>query len=126
MDNTMRKNNNIQVIMNAIIKQEYEENNDIFNSEDSFFEFYSAQQILKEFDLTFDELYRGITGSSLDGGCDSLYIFINGELITEDTNLKILIHFQKIQLTNGKQYVQIYSILIILLIHLKVDIHKIY
>ncbi len=105
----MRKNNNIQVIMNAIIKQEYEENNDIFNSEDSFFEFYSAQQILKEFDLTFDELYRGITGSSLDGGCDSLYIFINGELITEDTDIDkykkdIKISFYIIQSKNTNSF----------------------
>lgn len=82
----MKKASNIQVLVNELIKQEFAEHADAFESEDKFFEFYAAQQILKEFDLSFDELETGITGSSHDGGCDGIYLFINGDLISEDSD----------------------------------------
>jgi len=53
-------------------------------SESNFFEVFSAEQVLKDYDLSYEELRSGIVGNGNDGGIDSLYLFVNGELVTED------------------------------------------
>lgn len=85
----MQKRTNNQVLITEIIKQEFEEN-ETFDKENEFFEFYGASQVLKEFDLSYEEISDGIAGASLDGGCDCLYLLINGILIKEDSNLNDL------------------------------------
>lgn len=50
-----------------------------------FFELYTAEQILKDYDLSYQEIESGIVGNSGDGGIDSAYVFLNGELVQEDT-----------------------------------------
>ena len=80
----MSKNN--QILLDAIINQEMEDlGEDIPLSE--FFEFYSALQVLKENELSYDEINAGISGKSHDGGVDSIYLFVNGEIIKEDESL---------------------------------------
>ncbi|GAB3803043.1 hypothetical protein GCM10028819_32330 [Spirosoma humi] len=59
-------------------------------TEAKFFEFYCALQILKDYDLSYDEIISGVIGSGNDGGIDSLHIFLNGELIQEDTVVESL------------------------------------
>jgi hypothetical protein len=54
---------------------------------DKYFELFSANQILKDFDLSYDEIQSGIVDGSHDGGIDSAYVFVNGELLTEDFDL---------------------------------------
>lgn len=49
-----------------------------------FFEYFSSSQILKDYDLSDDEIENGIVGSSGDGGCDSIYIFLNKNLVLPD------------------------------------------
>lgn len=53
-----------------------------------FFEFYALSQALKEYDLSYDEIESGITGDTHDGGADAVYLFVNGDLVKEDANLK--------------------------------------
>lgn len=53
-------------------------------SEQDYFEVFCAEQILKDFDLTYDEIQAGIVDGEHDGGIDSAYAFVNGELICED------------------------------------------
>ena len=53
-----------------------------------FFEFYSSSQILKGYELSYDEIQSGLVGESLDGGADSIYLFINGDLVKEDEDPK--------------------------------------
>ncbi|WP_080871954.1 AIPR family protein [Oceanobacillus timonensis] len=53
-----------------------------------YFEVFSASLILKTFDLSDEELEKGIVGSGNDGGCDGLYLFVNEELIFDDTPLE--------------------------------------
>lgn len=77
---------NEQILIDQIINQEYSSNGSYKNI-NSFFELYSASQILKNHDLSYDEIESGICGDTLDGGVDSLYLFINGELIEEDTDI---------------------------------------
>ena len=81
----MSRNN--QILLEEIVKQElnnFEE--DIKLSE--FFEFYSALQVLKDSELSYDEIFSGIAGKSHDGGVDSIYLFVNRDLIKEDEDIK--------------------------------------
>lgn len=85
-ENTMAKLTNNQILLDEIIKQEFCENNQ-YDKIDDFFEFFTATQVLKEYDLSYEEIENGLTGSGLDGGCDGIYIFINGDLIKEDNSI---------------------------------------
>ena len=49
-----------------------------------YFELFCAEQILKNFDLTYDDLKTGVVDGEHDGGVDSVYGFVNGELVHED------------------------------------------
>lgn len=53
-------------------------------SEQDYFEVFCAEQILKDFDLSYDEIENGIVDGEHDGGADSVYAFVNGELVYED------------------------------------------
>ena len=53
---------------------------------DKYFEVFTSEQILKDFDLSYDELVSGIISGSGDGGIDSFYVIINGELLQEDSD----------------------------------------
>lgn len=55
-------------------------------TEDEFFNLFSSEQILKDFELSYDELKDGIVEGGNDGGIDAIYTFINGELLEEDTD----------------------------------------
>lgn len=84
---TMGKNlTNNQILLNEIIHQEHQENPQ-FVREDDFFEFFAAQQVLKDYDLSFEEIEQGLTGTSLDGGCDGIYVFVNGDVINEEDDV---------------------------------------
>ena len=50
----------------------------------AFFEMYVAEQVLKDFDLSDDELETGLIGSGQDGGIDGIYTLANGDLVLED------------------------------------------
>lgn len=79
---------NDQIILEQIIKQKSAESEGELTPSD-YFEIYSASEILKNYDITYDDIQYGNVGSSADGGIDSLFIFINGELIKEDTDINI-------------------------------------
>lgn len=58
-------------------------------TEAGFFEIFTAEQILKDHDLSYDELAAGIVGSGGDGGVDGLFVFVNGELVHDDTDFSL-------------------------------------
>lgn len=74
---------NTQILLENLIEQEFR-NNDNYSSISDYFEFFSASQILKNQGLSDDEVDNGIVGKGLDGGCDSIYLFLNNLLITPD------------------------------------------
>ena len=81
----MSKNN--QILLDEIVKQEHEN----FAQEisiNSFFEFFACSQILKSAELSYDEIEGGLSGKSHDGGADAIYLFVNGDLIKGDENIK--------------------------------------
>lgn len=91
---------NEQILLNEILKQEAEEFAEAL-SDSEFFEFYSSIQILKEFELGYDEVRASMAGASHDGGADSLYLLVNGDLIKaakltclRDTRDALIIEFK--------------------------------
>jgi AIPR protein len=54
---------------------------------DEFFELFVAEQVLKDMDLSYEELESGLVAGGNDGGIDGLYVFVNGELVQEDSDL---------------------------------------
>ena len=74
---------NDRTILNEILEQYRNE----LSSQDSasdFFEYFSAEQTLKEFDLSYDEIDSGLVGDGGDGGVDALYVLVNGQLVKEE------------------------------------------
>src|SRR6185312_10240882 len=53
--------------------------------ESDAFEVYSIEQILKDGDLSDDEINSGRLGGGDDGGVDGMYLFINRVLILDET-----------------------------------------
>lgn len=74
---------NTQLLMKQCVAQEYEEASS-FESEAAYFEYFAAAQILKDYDLSDDEIESGLVGAGNDGGCDGIYIFLNENLILPD------------------------------------------
>ena len=74
-----------QIILDGVLKQRQSEM-DPDADPDTFFEFFTAQQILKDFDLSYDEIESGLVGAGRDGGIDSIYLFVNGDLVREDSD----------------------------------------
>lgn len=74
---------NAQILLENLIEQEFKDN-DSYGSIADYFEFFTASQILKNQGLSDDEVENGIVGKGLDGGCDSIYLFLNNLLITPD------------------------------------------
>jgi len=82
----MASKTNDQILLEQIIREKSEESEGELSASD-YFEIYSTSEILKNYDMTYDDIIYGNVGSSADGGIDSLFIFINGELIKEDTDI---------------------------------------
>ncbi len=74
---------NNQILISEIIKRDSSENPQ-YKNEDSFFEFFASQQVLKKYDLSDEEIEQHLTGSGNDGGCDGIFFFADGELVHED------------------------------------------
>src|SRR5262245_46065910 len=53
-------------------------------SKSNFFEMYVVEQLLKDADLSDEEIESGLVGDGGDGGIDGIYIFANGDLVRED------------------------------------------
>lgn len=53
------------------------------NQRDEAFEYLAFEQVLKDYDLSRDELESGIVDGGQDGGIDGLYLFVNGNLLQD-------------------------------------------
>lgn len=74
---------NNQILLKECIKQEFTDSAG-YKDINSYFEHFAALQVLKNFNLSDEEIDNGNSGGGNDGGCDNLYIFLNDELITFD------------------------------------------
>src|SRR5688572_6523675 len=50
---------------------------------DEAFEYLAFEQVLKDFDLSTDELLSGAIDGRQDGGIDGFYIVVNGHLLQD-------------------------------------------
>lgn len=82
----MSNKTNDQIILDQIIQERIAESDLDFTPQE-YFEIYTASEIIKDHDLTYDDILYGIVGSGGDGGVDSMFTFLNGEQIKEDTNI---------------------------------------
>src|SRR4051794_21269472 len=55
-------------------------------TEDKAFEIYVTNQILKDYDLSDEDIDFGAFGAGDDGGIDAVHLFINGILMRDETN----------------------------------------
>lgn len=56
-------------------------------SDSNYFEIFVTEQVLKNYELSDDEIDAGITGGGNDGGIDGWFTFVGGQLLFEDTDL---------------------------------------
>lgn len=81
---------NDKIILEQIIEQAHKERASS-SSENDFFEIFVAEQVLKDYDLDYDEIESGLIGGGGDGGIDSMYVLVNGDIALDDfdfTSLK--------------------------------------
>lgn len=67
------------ILLNTILRQQKTDD----SSQSDLFELFTFEQLLKNFDLSSDEIKSGKTGGGDDGGIDGFFIFLNDNLILE-------------------------------------------
>lgn len=70
------------VIIDHIIKERVEQRIPSMDKGEVY-EYLANEQILKDFDLSKEEIMSGIIDGKDDGGIDSFYIFVNGNLLSD-------------------------------------------
>jgi len=53
----------------------------------NIFEYYCTEQFLRSYDLSDSQLKSGLVGGGKDGGVNSLFMFVNGELVDAESEL---------------------------------------
>lgn len=81
--------NNDQIILDQILEQQRAQRAPSA-SKSNFFETFVVEQVLKDADLSDDEIESGLVGDGGDGGIDGVFIFANGELVQEDFDVSTL------------------------------------
>lgn len=77
---------NNQIVLQTLIEQNREELSPEL-SVDDYFRLFVTEQIMKDRELSYDEIEEGIVDNGGDGGIDSIYTFVNQELVQRDTEL---------------------------------------
>lgn len=81
-----KSRNNQQVLLAGAIEQLRSQRASDMSAAD-YFEVFVAEQLLKDYDLSDDQIGAGLVGGGDDGGIDGFYTFVNDELVMEDTDL---------------------------------------
>jgi hypothetical protein len=77
---------NDQIILDQVLEQQ-RQTLAVGHSPTAYFEVFAAEQVLKDYDLSYGEIESGIVSGGGDGGIDAIHSFVNGELIQEDTDV---------------------------------------
>jgi hypothetical protein len=59
---------------------------------DEFFEVFTVDQLLKDFDLTYEDISAGLFDGSNDGGIDWAYLLVNGAVVNMDEDFVLPSH----------------------------------
>lgn len=77
--------NNDGIILNSIIQRKRQEWANTL-SQDEYFEIFAFDQVLKDYDLSYDELLSNQVDGKDDGGIDGFFNFLNKEILNEDVD----------------------------------------
>jgi len=81
---------NDTILLNKIIEDEKKKRDEKNTMQDSvFFEVFVSDQILKYYDLSYDELLDGRVGGGNDGGIDNFFIFLNDSYTSDIEDVDI-------------------------------------
>jgi AIPR protein len=80
---------NDRIILDTILEQKRQELAPSLSAS-KFFEIFTAGEVLKDYDLSYEEIESGIVGDGGDGGVDAIFLFANGELVQDDTDTSSL------------------------------------
>lgn len=80
---------NDQIILDQVLNQQ-RQNIAPTLDQATYFGMFTAEQVLKDYDLSYDEIESGIVDGGGDGGIDGFYAFANGELLQEDSDVSEL------------------------------------
>lgn len=72
-----------QIALKEYLNQEFKEVKEYAN-QNEFFEFFCSKLILKNLDLSDEEIEKGLIGGANDGGCDAIYVLLDNSYLTED------------------------------------------
>ena len=78
--------NNTRVLLDQFLEQQKSERTTPL-PDDTAFELFVCEQVLKDSELSVDELSSGIVGGGNDGGIDGVYAFVNEQLIADDSEI---------------------------------------
>jgi hypothetical protein len=78
--------NNEQVLLDQVLKDRQAERSTPIADEKAF-ELFACEQALRSHELSPDEIAEGVVGGSNDGGLDGVYVFLNGALLNEDSEV---------------------------------------
>jgi len=70
------------VLIDAIVDERLREGYPS-NQRDEAFEFLAFEQVLKDFDLSREEIEAGWVDGRDDGGIDGFFVFVNGHLLQD-------------------------------------------
>ena len=51
------------------------------------FELFAAETVLKDYNLSDQDLLAGVVGASKDGGCDAFFFLVGGKYVRDDTQI---------------------------------------
>jgi len=77
---------NDRVLLNQVLQQRQNEREAPI-PEYLAFEIFACEQALKECDLSSDEIMSGVVGGGNDGGLDGIYVLLNRDLLSEDSEV---------------------------------------
>lgn len=77
--------NNDRVLLDAAF-DEWRSGLDAAVSEDRAFEIFACTQVLRDFDLSADEIERGVIGGHNDAAIDGAFVFLGDSLLAEDSD----------------------------------------
>ncbi len=72
--------------LDAVLRESHNERAPDLDDSD-YFELFAAEQVLKDYQLTDDEIESGLVGGFDEGGIDAIYFLVNRQLVTEDTEI---------------------------------------
>lgn len=74
---------NDKILLDSMLNQ-LQSSTAVSLTESEYFELFTAEQVIKDYDLSYDAIDSGIVDGGGDGSIDSIFTFINKELVTDD------------------------------------------